>query len=239
MSSDKKPQTVPGPDERCGAKNRHGEPCQRWPTSDGNGDPINGRCWYHGGAATGPPDPAKNALDHGATASHETLREYLDDDDLEWIHQLAEGYREVAGLDPGDPRVDVIQDVCVASWQRWAARSEAIKNDLRHTAVVGTNEDGAPVRNEQEHYLGPAASRLSREIRQNLKELGILGDDSGTVDAKSAAQIIAAAVESSSDSTPHPQDVDASEDEPIEPPAAEGDGGDPASHEGEEEADPR
>jgi hypothetical protein len=156
----------------------------------------------HGGTSTGPPKGSANGLDHGATASHETLRRHLDDRDLEWIADLADRYRRLAGLEEDDPRTDLINDVCVASWQRWAARSEAIANDLTTEAVVDTDADGRPVIRTEEHYLAGMADRLAAEIRRTLKELEILGaEESGTVDAGSAAQIIAAAVESSEDAT--------------------------------------
>lgn len=180
---------APLPD-RCGAQTRDGGYCERWPCTGSN------RCANHGGKSPGPPANNANAWRHGATASRETLRENLDADDLEWIEDLADRYRELAGFDADDPRNDLIMDACLASWQRWAARSEAIANDLTSQTAVGVNDDGEPVIRTEEHYLGKMADRLSREIRNTLSSMDILTDDvGGTVDAQSAAQIIAAAVE--------------------------------------------
>jgi hypothetical protein len=222
--------------DRCGSKRRQTDGyCRRYPAVDDDGEVINGRCKLHGGTeGIGAPEGSANALQHGATASHETLKNHLDDEELAFIEDLADRYRRVAGYDVDDPRAERIEMVCLSIWQEWQARSESIVNDQQHTAVVGTNEEGQPVRNKQEHYLGPAASRLSREIRQNLKEMGLIGDDTETISTKSAAQIIAQAVESSPSEPPHPQDVDASEDEPIDPPTAA-----EASEDEGEEADPR
>lgn len=184
-------------DDRCGAKRRSDDGyCRLYPATDDDGEPINGRCRFHGGHENiGAPEGSANHLQHGATASHETLRRHLDAADLAWIEDLADRYRRLAGLEPDDPRTDLIEDVSVASYKRWAARSEAIANDLTTEAVVDTDAEGRPVIRTEEHYLAGMADRLAAEIRRTLKEIGVLGDDSETISTRSAAQIIAAAVE--------------------------------------------
>lgn len=179
---------------RCGAQTRDGGYCEKRPAKGAD------RCRFHGGHSPGAEPGNAYAWTHGATASRETLRENLDEEDLEWIEDLADRYRQLAGFDADDPRNDLIMDACLASWQRWAARSEAIANDLTTEAVVDTDENGRPTIRTEEHYLGKMADRLSREIRNTLSSLDLLSDDEGgTVDAGSAAQIIAAAVEERED----------------------------------------
>ena len=183
---------------RCGAQRRGGDGyCERYPAKGEDGEPINGRCRFHGGSEDiGAGEKNTHAWRHGATASRETLTENLDEEDLAWIADLADRYRQLAGFEEDDPRCDLIMDACLASWQRWSARSEAIANDLTTEAVVDTDENGRPVVKVEEHYLGKMADRLSREIRNTLSSMDILTDDvGGTVDASSAAEIIAAAVE--------------------------------------------
>ena len=58
---------------KCGAKNRQGGQC-------GQMAMPNGKCHYHGGKSTGPPEGNQNALKHGIYASalldHE-IEDYL------------------------------------------------------------------------------------------------------------------------------------------------------------------
>lgn len=232
--------------DRCGAKRRSTDGyCRLYPATDDEGNEINGRCRFHGGAENiGGQEKNANAWTHGATASRKQLAGKLSDEDLAWVEDLADRYRRLGGYEEDDPRSDLIYDVCLASWQRSMARSTAIANDLKHNSVVGTNEEGRVVKREEEHYLGPAASRLSREIRQNLKELGIIGSgDTETISTRSAAQIIAEAIEASdtdSDTSPqrgdHPaadvnapveEDAPASEDVPISEEDTPGESGTP------------
>lgn len=188
-------------DGRCGAKRRDGGYCERFPAvDDETGEPINGRCKLHGGSTeVGAPEGSANALDHGATASRATLEKHLDDEDLQWVSDLADSYRQLAGYSEDDPRCDLIRQACLASWQSWQARSEAIANELTSQTTIGVTDDGRPIVKTEEHYLAGQADRVLSEVRRTLKDAGVLGNDDGQVSAKSAAQIIAAAVEDSKD----------------------------------------
>lgn len=130
--------------DRCAAQTRSGGYCEKHSSAGRD------RCRFHGGHSPGPESNSRN-LQHGATASHETLLEHLDEGNLEWIEELAIAYWDLAGLEPDDPRCDLIMDAAVSSYQCWAARSEAIASDLTTERLVAVDDNGHSVRVSDEH----------------------------------------------------------------------------------------
>lgn len=116
---------------RCGATTRDGSPCRKWPV----GGAGKGRCRFHGGASTGPDEPATDHLednDHAAgndggapegnanAAVHHGFADWekayarLDDDDREYVDGLAADMRETAAehapdVDP-DQRAELTRE---------------------------------------------------------------------------------------------------------------------------------
>jgi hypothetical protein len=98
---------------RCGATTRDGSPCRKWPVG-GAGE---GRCRLHGGASTGPDEPATehledndhavgndggapegntNASVHGGFGDWWIVYDRLDDDEREYVDRIAREWREEA-----------------------------------------------------------------------------------------------------------------------------------------------
>lgn len=107
--------TVDSDSSKCGATNRHGDPCQLpagWGTPGSGG----GRCKFHGGASTGPretshlednsyaegnpgggaPELNTNREIHGGFADWWKAYQRFDDETREWVDQLAKSVREEA-----------------------------------------------------------------------------------------------------------------------------------------------
>jgi len=100
-------------DDRCGATTRDGSPCRKWPVG-GAGE---GRCRLHGGASTGPDEPATehledndhaadndggppvgntNAQIHGGFGDWRRVYDRLEGDDRDLVERLEREYLEVA-----------------------------------------------------------------------------------------------------------------------------------------------
>lgn len=139
---DDSPPTVPGPDERCGATNRRGEPCKRWPTKDEDGNVINGRCPRHGGKSTGPPRGSANYFKHGATATPMNLIEndLLAEEDVAWIEALRDAYLQEADFGPESPKTERLMRTCVMIFQEWSAQEHILEEGLAVDDVVGVND---------------------------------------------------------------------------------------------------
>lgn len=178
MSSDDPPETVPGPEEWCGAENRRGEPCRRWPTKDEDGNVINGRCPRHGGKSTGPPKGSANYFEHGATAAPLNLVEndLIAEEDVRWIQGLVDAYLEEAPFGPDSPKVERLTRTCCMIFQEWAGQKHILEEGMAVEDIVGVTDEGEPVLRTDEHYLCQRIDRLNDKIRMNLKDLGLLDD---------------------------------------------------------------
>lgn len=104
---------------RCGATTRDGSPCRKWPVG-GAGE---GRCRFHGGASTGPDEPATehledndhavdndggapegntNASVHGGFGDWWIVYDRLADDEREYVDRIAREWREEAAAHAPD-----------------------------------------------------------------------------------------------------------------------------------------
>jgi len=108
---------------RCGATTRDGTPCEKYPVG-GAGE---GRCRFHGGASTGPDEPATDHLEdndhavdndggapegnanaeiHGGFADWEKAYERFDDETRAYVDRIAADWRETAAEHAPDVDAD-------------------------------------------------------------------------------------------------------------------------------------
>lgn len=156
--------------DRCGARTRDGQYCERYPCEGSK------RCPNHGGQSTGPPKGSANNLKHGATAAPINLLNHLDDDKLEWVEALVDGYLKEADFGPESPKVERLTRTCVMIYQEWAGQEAIFNEGMAVDDVVGVTEQGEPVVRNDEHYLCRRIDRLNDKIRHNLKDLGLMDD---------------------------------------------------------------
>jgi len=132
--------------QRCGAETRDGSPCQKYPVG-GAGE---GRCRFHGGASTGPDDPATEHLDgndhavdndggapelnanaeiHGGFSDwrkayrrfDEETREYVDRIAADWIEEAAEHAPDVGA----EERAELASEHATLSMMKQRASADA------------------------------------------------------------------------------------------------------------------
>lgn len=169
-------------DGRCGAHlERRGGYCERWPTKDSDGSPINGRCPNHGGVVGenhGPPKGSANYFEHGATAAPLNLLEndLLEEEDVRWIQGLVDAYLREAPFGPDSPKVERLTRTCCMIFQEWSGQRHILEEGMAVEDVVGVTDQGEPVLRTDEHYLCQRIDRLNDKIRMNLKDLGLLDD---------------------------------------------------------------
>jgi hypothetical protein len=108
---------------RCGATTRDGTPCRRWLV----GSAGEGRCRFHGGASTGPDEPATDHLEdndhavdndggapegnanaeiHGGFADWKKAYRRFDDETQEYVDRIAADWRETAAEHAPDVDAD-------------------------------------------------------------------------------------------------------------------------------------
>jgi len=125
METTEKPETEV--ENRCGARTRDGTPCQKYPLKGRD------RCRFHGGATTGPDDPATehlegndhaegndggapelntNAQVHDGFADWRIAYERFDEETREWVDRIAADMAETAAEHAPDIREETREDLC-------------------------------------------------------------------------------------------------------------------------------
>jgi len=181
----------------CGATAKStGEPCQR-PAGWGT-DNDSGRCKFHGGAGgstpgdgSGAPEENTNSVTHGAYAQHNTYyTDVLDDDLRAFVDSVFEDYMRRYKAQHGDPVLGIetelfriavthAKDIGLDRW----ANEKPEELDSGHPLVdMETERDFNPAdggitnRKYKESVVQSAQSKLSRDRRMWLKDLGLLED---------------------------------------------------------------
>jgi len=130
-------------------------------------------CYYHGGApGSGAPKGSANNFKHGlATPTPSRALNILKKKDAEaynTVLSIFKGFKKMAGWDEDDPRNHQLLSVATKIVLEDLALAHVIQDGLSKTEFV---EGGIRT---VEHYLLRAIARLSTDIRQTLKDLGIL-----------------------------------------------------------------
>ncbi|EMA41447.1 hypothetical protein C447_01295 [Halococcus hamelinensis 100A6] len=117
----------------------------------------------------------------------------LEPEEQEFVERLAGSFLETASFGPESPLATILTTVCVKIVQERRGEREIARDGPTVEKVVGKQEDGTPIVEKDEHYLAKFTSRLSKDIRLSLKDLGCLPDpDSQQAEAtESLAQVLA------------------------------------------------
>ncbi len=150
---------------------------------------------YAKGNKGGPGAPEGNtlALKHGVTADPTHLLDELEPDEQEFVEQLAGSFLEIAPFDHDSPLVERLQITCIKAVQERRGEREIVRDGPTVEKVVSVSEDGEEHTERDEHHLARFTSRLSKDIRLSLKDLGCLPDpDTQQAEAtESLAQVLA------------------------------------------------
>ena len=170
-------------EDRCPATNRNGERCGH-PAGWGT-DNADGPCKFHGGAAEnqGAPEGNGNAETHGLTADREKWFDRYREDVEPIVRALVESYVADAPFDfENTAKVDQLTEVCIDQVRLREANDEL--DDFLTEQVVGTTEDGRPIKTVDENPAHMPRDRIKRTNAKILKDLGIMDDpDSAQADA--------------------------------------------------------
>jgi hypothetical protein len=182
--------------ETCPATTKSGDPCGQ-PAGWGT-DSDAGPCKFHGGAGGdvgdpgGAPEDNENAETHGLTADRDKWFDRHREEVSERVRALTASYVRDAPFG-WDAQAKVDQVVEVAIDQTRLRHSNDVIDGFLKTQVVGTRDDGSPIRQVEEHPGHLPRDRIKRTNLRVLKDLGILDDpDSAQADAtKTIAEVLA------------------------------------------------
>lgn len=169
---------------RCEAMSKtRGERCGRAAVDE------RGKCDFHGGKVpTAEENPKQgrgdqegngNAITHGATANPLNLYRHLDDDEVQWVDSLVQGYVDHLDLEPTDPRLERLLRACVHIYQSWSAEDHILQDGISENTVVGVNDEGNPIMTREGHHLNQFSVQRDKQANRILKEMGAF-DDTGS-----------------------------------------------------------
>jgi hypothetical protein len=171
--------------DRCAAECRDGGYCENYPREGSN------RCRMHGGKSTGAPENNGNAETHGLTADREKWFDRYREDVEPIVRALVESYVDDAPFGfENTAKVDKLTEVCIDQVRLREANDEL--DDFLTEQVVGTTEDGRPIKTVEENPAHMPRDRIKRTNAKILKDLGIMDDpDSAQADAtRTLAEVI-------------------------------------------------
>ena len=129
-----------------------------------------------GNSGGGAPVNNLNAMQHGVHAAPDNIAQDFSSAEKAFVNAFERRYLEVAPFDRDDPRAEQLAMAAVKEVQAWRGEQEIAKDGPSVEKVVGTDADGNPVIDRDEHPLARFTSRLSRDVRMILKDLGCLPD---------------------------------------------------------------
>ena len=200
---------------KCNASTRDGGYCASWP--------VNGRsrCRMHGGADGsgqgdgGPPEGNGNAETHGLSSDETLLYQRLDDPRRAEVDRVLNGLLEDLADEKGYsgpdevPRyfqlparrvaMNMVRTVWfVEDWEADSGFEGDVDNELVNRSVQSESvgPDGESVSYDvSENFAQKMAQRLSKENRQWLKDMGLLGTDNEEVAEQIGQSLAAVAAE--------------------------------------------
>ena len=144
--------------------------CERYPMKEID------RCYVHQGG--GAPEGNTNPMKHGLYAQRTNYYNALEDDDKEFVEAMVDAW---IGMSPYErDNVGIVNELyrcAIDQLRAWGGIEEFVNGDelegLTKEMVIGVSESGQPITAEDEHPVNMAYSRLDRDVRTKLKELGI------------------------------------------------------------------
>lgn len=180
-------------DGRCNAKTRDEGYCDKYPAKE-DGEVINGRCYMHGGhPESGAPTGTANNLKHGIHSDRSTYYQNLDYDEQAWIDEMLETLQTEAPFEEGHvAKREMLRQVVIDMHILRQTNTYIDEEGLTQEKVVDVDEDGNPIKVEEENTLNLPKDRLQRSVTKRLKELGLMDDpESQKAEAKkSLAEVL-------------------------------------------------
>ncbi len=143
--------------------------CEKYPSKGED------RCHLHAGG--GPAEGNTNAMTHGLYAQRTNFYQALGDDDQAFIEAMVDSWIEQAPFGRDNPgMVNTLYRCAIDQLRAWFAVDEFVDDNGSVEGITKVQEveiDGQYVELEDEHPANMPYSRLSNDIRMELKDLGI------------------------------------------------------------------
>lgn len=143
--------------------------CERYKLNDGN------RCYVHQGG--GSLEGNTKAMTHGLYAQRTNFYNALDDEDKQFVEAMVDSWLDQAPFDRDNPAmVNTLYRCAIDQLKAWFAVDEYVDDNGSIGGVTKEQTifvDGEAKELEDEHPVNMPYSRLTNDVRQELKDLGI------------------------------------------------------------------
>lgn len=147
--------------------------CERYPMGSSDND----YCYVHD---VGAPKGNTNNMSHGMYVDRSKFYNAVDDEDRRYINALVDSWLDNAPFDRDNTAfVDTLFRCAIDQLKAWRANDEYIDKHGGIEGLVTTQtfvDDGETVEMEDEQPVNMAYSRLTDDVRKELKDLGIRSD---------------------------------------------------------------
>lgn len=141
------------PDGKCGHHSKHNKDAyggDDWKPNEKHGVHTNRSAYYHG----------------------------LPEEDQAWIDAIVDSFLDDAPFDEESVgKLEKLRSVAIDMHKKRQADEHIQTKGMTQDKTVGYHEDHGEITAEEENVLHITADRLSRETRQTLKDLGVIGKD--------------------------------------------------------------
>lgn len=169
------------PDDTCNAVTKADEYCQI-PAGQGTDHSGDGRCAFHDpdsdsnmGDGAGAP-PGSNKV-HGAHMEPGPYYDSLTSQQKAWVDAVVDSFMADAPFDKNHlGKMERLRKVAIDMHKMREQNEYMAAEGVVQDKVVGIDNDGSPIIDEEENTLNLAYDRLSRTTLKELKDLGILDD---------------------------------------------------------------
>lgn len=145
--------------------------CEKYPMKENGTD----RCYSHQGG--GPAKGNTNAMTHGLYAQRTNFYQALGDDDKAFVEAMVDSWVDQAPFGRNNPgMVNTLYRCAIDQLRAWFAVDETIDENGGLEGLTKVQEveiDGQYVELEDEHPVNMPYSRLTSDVRMELKDIGV------------------------------------------------------------------
>jgi len=150
-----------------------------------------GHCRYHTELETDMDEDWKPNYQHGLYIDRGGYYKGLPEEDQKWIDAVTDDLIDKSYYGKEDlSMLEKCREIAVDLHQRRRADEYLAQEGLTQTQDVGFHEQYGPLKEEKENVLFITQDRLSRETRMQMKDMGILDDDSSSQTEEAAKSLV-------------------------------------------------
>lgn len=186
--------TSPEPVEgRCNYEIEDGQFCEGYPTTDEDNEPINGRCYEHGGHPDAEVTDTAGPYKHGVDTNRSAYYQDLGPEEQIWVDSVKDSFIGDAPFSEDHTgKTEILRQVVIDLHKIRRANKYIDEEGLAQLQTIDTAENGREIKDYVENILNISVDRLQRSTNKRLKDLGVLNgpDDEAAEGVKSLAEIL-------------------------------------------------